>query len=203
MKTGILGGTFDPVHNGHIKIALGVCRQLKLDEMLFVPAAISPFKVETCETPVRHRVRMVELAIAGIPGFSISRIEADRPGTSYTVDTLESLKNRSGKASELFFIIGLDSLRTLPEWKSPDRIISLCRLVTVRRPGYEFPDIERLETRIPGLLERLTILAGPLVDVSSTDIRRRISTGQDIAGMVPPAVEEYIRKNNLYKPEGK
>ncbi len=203
MKTGILGGTFDPVHNGHIKIACGVCRQLKLDAMLFIPAAISPFKVETCETPLPHRLRMVELAIAGIPGFSISRIEADRPGTSYTVDTLETLKNRSGEASELFFIIGLDSLRTLPEWKAPDRIISLCRLVTVRRPGYELPDIKKLETRVPGLSERLTILDGPLVDVSSTDIRRRIAAGQDIAGMVPPAVAEYIRKNNLYTSQGK
>jgi len=141
---------------------------------------------------------MVELAVAGITGFRVSRIEIDRPGTSYTVDTLEALKTVSGSSSELYFIIGFDSLGTLAEWKDSDRIVKLCRLVTVKRPGYDIPDLKKLEKQIPGLTDSLIILNGPLVDISSTNIRRCIAEGRPFGDMVPPAVETYIKVNHLY-----
>ena len=199
MKTGILGGTFDPVHNGHILIAGETFRQLKLDNMIFVPAACSPFKTETCETPAEHRFKMVELAVEGVAGFTASRIELDRPGISYTIDTLEALQAKKSQPDDLYFITGLDSLRTLSEWKDAGRIITLSRLVTVCRPGYDVRDIDVLEQRLPGLRERLILLKGPLVDISSTDIRRRISAGESIHGLVPERVEAYIQEHQLYR----
>ena len=199
MKTGILGGTFDPVHNGHILIAGETFRQLKLDNVIFVPAACSPFKTETCETPAEHRFKMVELAVEGVAGFSASRIELDRPGISYTIDTLEALQGKKAQPDDLYFITGLDSLRTLSEWKDAGRIITLSRLVTVCRPGYDVRDIDVLEQRLPGLRERLILLKGPLVDISSTDIRRRISAGESIHGLVPERIEAYIQEHQLYR----
>ncbi|NLE07757.1 MAG: nicotinate-nucleotide adenylyltransferase [Dehalococcoidales bacterium] len=199
MKTGILGGTFDPVHNGHILIAGETFRQLKLDNMIFVPAACSPFKTETCETPAEHRFKMVELAVEGVAGFTASRIELDRPGISYTIDTLEALQAKKSQPDDLYLITGLDSLRTLSEWKDAGRIITLCRLVTVCRPGYDVRDIDVLEQRLPGLRERLILLKGPLVDISSTDSRRRISAGESIHGLVPERVEAYIQEHQLYR----
>ena len=199
MKTGILGGTFDPVHNGHILIAGETFRQLKLDSMIFVPAACSPFKTETCETPAEHRFKMVELAVEGVAGFTASRIELDRPGISYTIDTLEALQAKKSQPDDLYFITGLDSLRTLSEWKDAGRIITLSRLVTVCRPGYDVRDIDVLEQRLPGLRERLILLKGPLVDISSTDIRRRVSAGESIHGLVPERVEAYIQEHQLYR----
>jgi len=199
VKTGILGGTFDPVHNGHILIAGETFRQLKLDNMIFVPAACSPFKTETCETPAEHRFKMVELAVEGVAGFTASRIELDRPGISYTIDTLEALQAKKSQPDDLYLITGLDSLRTLSEWKDAGRIITLSHLVTVCRPGYDVRDIAILEQRLPGLRERLILLKGPLVDISSTDIRRRISAGESIHGLVPERVEAYIQEHQLYR----
>ncbi|MBN2238580.1 MAG: nicotinate-nucleotide adenylyltransferase [Dehalococcoidales bacterium] len=202
MKTGILGGTFDPVHNGHILIASETIKRLGLDEVLFMPAARSPFKLDISAASVEHRVRMVELAIADYRGFRLSTIEIDRAGPSYTVDTLEILNERSGELNELFFIIGLDSLLTLPDWKKPERIVRLCRIVTVCRPGYEIPRLAELEEKLPGLQESLILLEEPLVDISSTDIRQRIRQGSSVSDMLPPKVEDYIRENTLYR-EGK
>ena len=199
VKTGILGGTFDPVHNAHLLIAGEALRRLELDEVLFIPTSDTPLKEDTVITPVEHRVRMVELAIAGNPVFRLSRIEIDRAGISYTVDTLAEIKQSPGNDSELYFIIGLDSLKTLPRWKGPDRIIEMCRLVTVLRPGYNVPDIDELEKSIPGITERLIIIDDLAPDISATDIRRRVAAGLSINDLVPEPVEQYILKNGLYR----
>jgi nicotinate-nucleotide adenylyltransferase len=199
MRTGILGGTFDPVHNAHLMIAGEALRRLELDEVLFIPTSHTPLKEDTVITPEEHRVRMVELAIAGNPVFRLSRIEINRAGISYTVDTLAEIKQSPGNDSELYFIIGLDSLKTLLRWKGPDRIIEMCRLVTILRPGYDVPDIDELEKSIPGITERLIIIGDLAPDISATDIRRRVAAGLPINDFVPGPVEQYILENGLYR----
>ncbi|UCC15904.1 MAG: nicotinate-nucleotide adenylyltransferase [Dehalococcoidales bacterium] len=198
MKTGILGGTFDPVHNAHLMIAGEAMKRLELDGVIFIPTSHTPLKEDDVITPVEHRVKMVELAIAGNPAFRLSRIEIDRAGISYTVDTITGLKQSLGDDSELYFITGLDSLGTLSRWKEPGRMIRMCRLVTVRRPGYDVPDINELEKVIPGITESLIILDGPAPDISATDIRKRAAAGLSISDLVPAMVEEYIVQNRLY-----
>jgi nicotinate-nucleotide adenylyltransferase len=198
MKTGVLGGTFDPVHNGHMMIAGEAMKRLELDEVLFVPTSQTPLKEDNAVTPVEHCVRMVELAIAGSPAFRLSEIEIDRAGVSYTVDTIAALKKETGDAAELYFIIGLDSLVTLPRWKDPDRLVVMCRLVAVRRPGYDMPDIENIEKLVPGLAESLILIDKPELDISATDIRKRVAEGLPVDGLVPAAVGKYIRENSLY-----
>lgn len=199
MKRGILGGTFDPVHNAHLMIAGHALNQLELDEILFIPTSHTPLKEDAIITPVEHRVKMLELAIAASPVFRLSRIEIDRAGISYTVDTIAELKQTLGIDSELYFITGLDSLVTLPRWKEPDRIIKMCRLVTVRRPGYEVPVVEELEKNIPGIAGNLIMIDDPAPDISATDIRKRIADGLPISDLVPVLVERYIYENKLYK----
>ena len=201
MKTGILGGTFDPVHNAHLMIAGQALEQLRLDEGIFIPTSHTPLKEDTIITPVEHRVRMLELALTGNPAFRLSRIEIDRAGISYTVETIAALKQSLGADSELYFITGLDSLETLPRWKESDRIIGMCRLVTVLRPGYDVPDIDDLEKVIPGIGKSLIILDGPAPDISATDIRKRAAAGLSIGTLVPAAVETYILQNRLYQEE--
>ena len=199
MKTGVLGGTFDPVHNGHIMIAGEAMRELNLDEVLFVPTAQTPLKEDVLITPMEHRVRMVELATDGISGFRLSRIDIDREGTSYTVDTLELLKGEPGVDRELYFIIGLDNLESLYRWREPERLVNLCHLVTVRRPGYKMPELEEVEKRVPGLSRSLIFLDKPEMDISATDIRQKVRDGKPVTDLVPGPVEEYIRKHGLYR----
>ncbi len=199
MKTGILGGTFDPVHNAHLIIAGAALKRLELDEVLFIPTSHTPLKEDMIITPVEHRVKMLELAISLNPFFRMSRIEIDRAGISYTVHTLAELKQSFGGESELYFITGLDSLETLPRWNEPDRIIRMCRLVTIRRPGYDVPDIDELEKEIPGISQNLIIIDDPAPDISATGIRKRVAAGLSISGLVPVPVERYILEKGLYK----
>lgn len=198
MKTGVLGGTFDPVHRGHLAIAGESMKQLELDEVLFVPTLLTPLKENNVITSAEHRVRMVELAIAGKPGFRLSTIDIDRAGTSYTVDTMESLKKQLGGGNELYFIIGLDGLETLPRWREPERLVRMCRLVTVRRPGYSRAVLEEIEKEVAGLAESLIFLEEPALDISATEIRKRVAGGLPVSDLVPGPVEEYIREHGLY-----
>ena len=198
MKIGILGGTFDPIHRGHLAIAEEAKAKLELSEVYFVPAARTPLKEENNILPAEDRVEMVRLAIAGRPYFKLSMVEIDRPGVSYTVDTIARLKDTLGPENELFFIFGIDSLAQLPRWKEPARIIRMCRLVAFPRPGYSVPDPRSLEKSIPGLSRRLIIMEKPLMDISATEIREKASHGLSISDLVPEPVAEYIKKHKLY-----
>lgn len=198
MKTGVLGGTFDPIHNGHLAIAEEARLRLDLAGVVFVPAGRPWFKKDSDITPAEHRVEMVRLAIAGHTSFRLSMVEVDRAGPSYTVDTIAGLRSELGADVELYFIMGMDSLPQLPRWREPGRLIRLCRIVAVPRPGSRPPDLAQLETRLPGLLERLILLDKPEVDISATDIRRRVTKGLSIRHLVPAPVEEYIRQHRLY-----
>ena len=141
---------------------------------------------------------MVSMAIADYPYFKLSTVEIDRPGPSYTVDTLAELHDNLGVENELYFIIGLDSLAQFSKWREPARIIRMCRVIAVPRPGYSVPDKKALEAAIPGMLERLTILDEPKLDISATEIRQRAKRGEPITDLVPGPVAEYIKKEKLY-----
>lgn len=196
MNIGILGGTFDPIHIGHLVVAEEARTNLGLSEVLFVPAGQPWLKQDRDIAPAVHRVEMVRRAIADNPYFKLSSLEADRPGPSYTVDTLTLLQRQLGSEASLFFILGRDTLAELPVWKEPRKVIQLCRLVVPPRLGSR--DLRHLEQAIPGLLERVIQLDMPVIGISSSEIRQRIARGLSIRYLVPEKVAEYIAKQKLY-----
>jgi len=197
MKVGVLGGTFDPVHNGHLLVAEEARNQLNLAETLFVPAG-QPCLKEDPISAAEHRVRMVRLAIADRPYFELSTMEIERDGPSYTVDTIAELQARRGGKDELFFVLGWGSLAELPRWREPARLVSMCHLVVAPRPGFPPPNLEEMESAIPGLSQRVIFLDKPETDVSASGIRERVARGLSIDHLVPGPVEKYIRDQGLY-----
>lgn len=198
MRVGILGGTFDPVHLGHLLIAEESRVSLGLDQVLFVPAGRPWLKEGQALTDACHRVRMVELAIASNPHFQVLRNEVDRPGLSYTVDTLEELGSELPPDTELYFILGLDAFESFHRWKEPDRMLQLCRLVVVSRPGYADEERDQVMARYRDRRERIHLLPVHNVDFSATEIRRRAAGGISFRYQVPEAVEAYILEQGLY-----
>lgn len=196
MNIGILGGTFDPIHIGHLIVAEEARVKLGLAEVLFVPAGQPWLKQDRDITPAVHRVQMVRRGIADNPDFKLSTLEVDRPGPSYTLDTLTSLQDQLGSQASLFFILGRDTLDELPLWKEPRKVIQRCRLVVPPRLGSR--DLRHLESAIPGLLERVDQLDMPVIGVSSSGIRQRIAQGLPIRYLVPTEVEKYITEQKVY-----
>ncbi len=194
-----MGGTFDPVHLGHLALADEAWKQLKMQKVIFIPAGHPYFKALTRISAADHRLNMLKLALAGKSYFELSLIEIERPGPSYALDTLTRMKAEIGPADELFFILGWDSLLTLPKWEQPERLISLCRLVSAPRPGFPHPDLSLLEKDLPGISQRTVIMNQPVIDISSTDIRERVRQGLPIDHLVPAAVVAYIKEKGLYK----
>jgi len=198
MNIGLMGGTFDPVHNGHLIIAEEVRTQLNLAEVLFVPAGQPWLKANSPITDAEHRIQMVRLAIAAKPYFKLSTMEIERPGPSYTVDTIAELQGQLGVRDELFFILGWENLTELHQWHEPSRLIKMCCLVAVPRVGYPAPDLNSLEADIPGLSHSVIPLDTPKIDISASAIRNRVAQGLSIAHLVPEPVERYIRQHRLY-----
>jgi nicotinate-nucleotide adenylyltransferase len=200
-KVGLFGGTFDPVHLGHLILA-ELCReQACLDQLWFIPAARPPHKREYPLTPFARRVEMLQLAIAGHPAFRVEELENERPGTSWTVQTLQVLTERHPYA-DWHFIMGSDSLRDLPDWYQPRRIVELARLLIVPRPGYPVVPSDQLKASLGmGSTEeiRLQVVAVPLIDISSTWLRQRARAGNSLRYLVPRAVECYITEKQLYR----
>lgn len=199
MNIGILGGTFDPIHIGHLAAADEVMSQLGLAEVLFVPTGQPWLKADTKILPAEHRLKMLQLAITDKPRFRLSTIEIERKGPTYTVDTITELKKQFSTEAELFFIVGWDKLIELSEWHQPVRLIKMCRLVAVPRVGYPVPDLESMEAAIPGLSRRVILLDKPEIDVSASMIRERVRRGLSIDGLVPKAVARYITEKGLYR----
>jgi nicotinate-nucleotide adenylyltransferase len=196
-RLGLLGGTFDPPHYGHLVLAETARVQLRLDCVLFVIAGRPPHKPGRPITPDSHRLAMVEVAIADNSAFAISRVDMDRPGPHYTVETL-SLLRREYPEAELFFLVGGDSLAQFLTWRDPIGILRQARLAVMPRPGYE-PDLATLEQILPDVHDRLAWLDAPYLDVSASDLRRRVREGLPIRYLVPPPVEAYVRERCLYK----
>jgi nicotinate-nucleotide adenylyltransferase len=201
MRLGLFGGSFDPVHYGHLLLAESCREQCQLDEVWFMPAATPPHKQTHALSSAAQRIEMLELATGGHPSFRVSRIEIDRGGVSYTVDTLAALK-ADDPQRELFFLLGADSLEDLPNWREPARICELATPIVVSRPAASAVDFnvlagltsdERLETFRRSQVEM------PLIDLSSSDIRRRVAAGQSIRYRTPRAVETYIQTHGLYR----
>lgn len=199
MDIGILGGTFDPIHSGHLIIAEEARLRLRLAQVLFVPAGQPWLKVDRAITPAIHRVEMVKRAIAANRYFELSTTEVDRPGPSYTVDTIAILQQQLGTEAGFFFLLGWDSLAELPWWKEPSRLVQMCKLVAVPRPDFDPPNLEALESSIPGITQSVVLLDMPPVDVSSSDIRKRVAQGLSIHHLVPDEVERYIEEQKLYR----
>ncbi len=199
-RLGILGGTFDPIHYGHLVVAEECRARLGLDRVLILPAGEPPHKRRRVITPAAHRVAMVELGIASNPHFELCTVEVDRPGPSYTVDTLTRLLEEHGREATLYFLVGMDALSEILTWHQPARLVSLARIVAVTRPGVERFDLGQLEPAIPNARERLEVLDGPELRISATDLRERVAAGLPIRYQVPDAVMDYIYRHGLYRP---
>ncbi len=198
MRIGILGGTFDPPHIGHLVIAEGAREKLALARVYFIPARQPPHKLDEIVSPLEDRVAMLRLALDENPFFSMSLIEAQRPGPSYTVDTLRELRHELPPATELFFIMGMDSLANLPTWHRPCELIELAQLAVLGRPGYT-ADLDALEKEIPGLKSRVVFISASELEISSTELQARVRVGQSIRYLVPDGVAEYIEVHHLYE----
>jgi nicotinate-nucleotide adenylyltransferase len=197
-RIGIYGGTFDPVHIGHLAIAEDARHALGLAQVLFVPAARQPLKDDAQGATPAQRLEMVRLACASNPCFAASDVELRRPPPSYTVDTLAALRAAADPATELVFILGADAARDLPRWHRAAEIPRLVRLAIVGRPGYSLR-LAELEARLPGISAYCTLLAGPRLEVSSSDLRARLAAGRPTRYQIPDPVLAYIAQHRLYR----
>jgi nicotinate-nucleotide adenylyltransferase len=199
-KIGVLGGTFDPIHLGHLIVAEDIRQKLGLGEVLFVPAGRPWLKLKE-EKPIsaaEHRLAMVRLAVASNPYFKVSTLEIDRPGLSYSIDTILELKAKLGAGAGIYFIVGPDALAELHRWKDPARLVEICQVVGIGRPGHAQTDLHTLESSIPGVSQRIMLVDVPQIDISATEIRKRAAQGFSIRYLVPEAVEKYIAEHKLY-----
>jgi nicotinate-nucleotide adenylyltransferase len=197
-----MGGTFDPVHLGHLAIAEAARGALDLDRVLFLPAGLPPHRPAGAVASAEDRVAMVRLAIEGNPAFELSRIDVDRAGPSYTADSVRLIADAERAAArepDLVLIMSAETLAGLPEWHEPERLLAACRVAVVPRAGHPPPDPAWLETHFPGLAERIVVLDGPRLEVSSTGIRERVAAGGSVRHLVPEAVERYIADHALYQ----
>ena len=194
---GILGGTFDPIHMGHLRMAEHVFQRMELESIVFIPAYVPPHKLGQDFAPAQDRYAMTELAVADNPHFTVSDMELKRTGVSYTIDTIRQL-HAQYEDRELNFIIGADSVAQLHTWHNIEEKLELTRFVAVWRPGYEGAMEEMVRHLGEQAKERVLLLDTPVYDISSTEIRTRIRQGLGLAGLVPPAVERYIYEHGLY-----
>ena len=196
-RVGVFGGTFDPVHVGHLIVATELRFALALDCVLFVPAGRPPHKTRQEISDNEHRLAMLQLAIDDSPWFAISLVDMQRAGPSYTADTLAILRHELDPV-ELIFLMGSDSLRDLPTWHEPERIVAQAELGVAQRPGIAL-DLEQIYASIPNARGRIHLVEVPLIGISSTDIRERVRSGRPIRYQVPLPVEEYIFQHGLYQ----
>jgi nicotinate-nucleotide adenylyltransferase len=202
MKLGLFGGTFDPIHLGHLIIAQEAQARLGLERVLFIPTGQPWMKSGRGISDAHHRLAMASRAVADNPAFQVSDMEVLRRGPTYTVDTLQELLRQAPEKPELFFILGVDSLAGLPRWKEPGRVLTMCSLVAVARPGHPSPDRGVLEALLPGAGARVQLLPDLHIGIGGTEVRQRVALGLPVRYWVPKAVEEYIMEHGLYRRGG-
>jgi nicotinate-nucleotide adenylyltransferase len=195
-RLGVMGGTFDPIHHGHLLTAEEAAVQFGLDEVVFVPTGQPWMKEERDVSSPEHRYLMTVIATASNPRFFVSRLEVDREGPTYTVDTLRELKEQRGGNVDLFFVTGADAVLEIFQWKDPDEILELAHFIAATRPGY---DLARFEAEEPSRHRNVSVMNIPALAISSTDIRERVREGRPIRYLVPEGVENYIEKAGLYR----
>lgn len=198
LRVGLLGGSFDPPHIGHLILAEEARDQLGLDKVLFAPVGQQPLKVGQAVTDVADRVRMTELAIGGNPHFALSRGDVDRPGPHYTIDLVKIVAAGLPTDSQLFFLMGFDSLADLPKWREPAQLIRTAQLVALTRPDAPI-DWDALEAQLPGVRQRVKLLDMPELEIASRDLRERVRLRRSIRYMVPDPVATYIQEQRLYR----
>jgi len=199
MKIGVLGGTFDPIHNGHLALAEEARAYLNLNEVIFLPAGQPWMKSDRSISPARHRTAMIALALQSRPYFKTSTIEIEHQGPSYSVNSIAELKTQAVEPTDWYFILGWDNLSKIPQWREPAKLIEMCFLAAVPRPGYERPNMKKLEAALPGIAKKVILMDKPRLEISATDIRNKAAQGLPISGLVPEAVEKYIKENGLYR----
>jgi nicotinate-nucleotide adenylyltransferase len=192
----VMGGTFDPIHYGHLVTAEAALWKFSLDEVVFVPTGHPWMKERQLVTPAEHRYLMTVIATASNPRFSVSRIEVERDGPTYAVDTLQELRRKAEEELELYFITGADAILEIFQWKDPDEVLSMAHFIAATRPGY---DIARLEKAAPATHPKISVMDIPALAISSTDVRRRVREGEPIRYLVPEGVHAYIHKMGLYR----
>lgn len=200
-RLGVLGGTFDPVHRGHLAIARHALAALGLPRVLLVPAGRPPHKPDRAITDAAHRLAMIELAIAGETGLAVSRLEIDRPGPSYAADTMTLLaadRSLVKEGADLIFLLSSEAVAGLPDWHDPGRLLAACRLAVVPRGGVPAPSDDWIERHFPGRADRFIALGGPDVPISGSRIRALAAAGEPLEALVPPAVADYIANHGLY-----
>jgi nicotinate-nucleotide adenylyltransferase len=199
MKVGIMGGTFDPIHIAHLVIAEEARTRLALDRVIFIPAGEPWMKQGHVSSSAGQRAEMVKLAISSNPDFSLSLSEIERPGPTFTVDTLEQLLGELGYDTQLFLLLGWDSVAEMTAWKAPYRVSKMATVVAFPRPGFSKPEAAVLERAMPGIAERIIFLEAPYLEISSTGIRKKIADGGSVRYLVPDAVWQYIIESRLYR----
>lgn len=201
-RIALYGGSFNPIHNGHIIIARGVAERIELDRVIFLVSARPPHKPAGDLLDAEHRAAMVKLAIADEPGFEFSDFELKKPGPNYTIQTVSHFREVEGEDCHLHWIIGADSLNELTTWYRVEELVDLCRIVTALRPGWDELDFPRLRAKLDEeQIARLKsgVVQTPRIEISSSDIRSRVREGKAISGLVPDAVREYMARNTLYR----
>jgi nicotinate-nucleotide adenylyltransferase len=198
-RLGVFGGTFDPIHVGHLAAALDALDRLRLDQVLFVPNRQQPLKEEGDASPAVHRQAMLQLAISSQPRFAVSTIELERPGPSYTIDTLRALRTQEPARSIFYFLVGKDVLRDLHRWRDPDGLIEEFRLAVMERPMDVPVDWQAVERRFPTIREHIEWVRVPRLDIQATELRQRVRAGRPITYQVTPSVEAYIGEHSLYR----
>jgi nicotinate-nucleotide adenylyltransferase len=195
-----MGGTFNPIHRGHIALAKAAMQEYALDKVIFIPSGNPPHKRKTEVIDKEHRFKMVKLAIKRVKKFTVSRIELDRPGFSYAVDTFGALKKKYGKVAKLFYIMGLDSINEILDWKKPLELFKLCEFIVGTRPGTKIRTFNRL-VKFPPLQKEVDKihLMELREDISASNIRQRLRSGRSVRRLLLPTVEKYIRKHGVYK----
>ena len=198
-RVGLLGGTFDPIHIGHLMLAEAVRDEYELEQVLFIPAAQPPHKLGRKISPAEDRYMMTVLATCSNPTFEVSDIEMRREGPSYSVDTVRALLRASGGDTEYFFIAGTDIIREIHTWERIEELLSICPFIVASRPGCR-PDVEKTRALLGDLgVRQIHLLNTPELEISSTDIRERVARGASIRYIVPREVEQYIYKKGLYR----
>jgi nicotinate-nucleotide adenylyltransferase len=195
-RLGVMGGTFDPIHHGHLVTAEEARAQFNLDEVLFVPTGRPWMKAHDNVSPAEHRYLMTVIATASNPRFNVSRVEVDREGPTYAVDTLRQLRDEQGAGTELFFITGADAMLEIFQWKDTEEVLAQAHFIAATRPGY---DLARFERAAPTSQPNVSVMPIPALAISSTDIRRRVADDQPIRYLVPEGVLTYIEKSGLYR----
>ena len=196
-RVGIFGGTFDPIHIGHLIVAETIMDEFHLDKVVFIPAAVPPHKLDKQISPAKHRYMMTMLATCSNPRFQVSDMEMHRQGPSYSRDTLAQLIEEHGRDTEFHFIVGADSVENLHTWNRIDELLTMCHFIGASRPGC-MPDMEKIAQRFGPLAEKIHCLETPELEISSTEIRHRVGQKRTIRYIVPETVEQYIYKEKLY-----